>query len=167
MKKYMFPALVLALTLTACGAPTAEVTPVETPAATLTATPVPTPELTEEPNIAALQVEEHYGQITKDNQFTMTLIVNGGEAGSYPVGGGDRITSITDEWSGYQWEQAAEPDIPQGTDQLIFSREEQSFVFYDLDGLVEYREGEDSQRSLKPTNICAHCAPTIPSQSRI
>lgn len=111
--------------------------------------PVSEDTLSEFDTDAAREMEEIYGQITKDDQFTMTLILDGAMAGSYPAGGWNRWDSITEPWTGYVWDYALEPvlswDIPENTDQLIFSREEQSLTFYNFDGWVEYREGETSR----------------------
>ena len=111
--------------------------------------PVSEDTLSEFDTDAAREMEEIYGQITKDDQFTMTLILDGNMAGSYPVIGWIGLGSITGQRSGYVWDHTFEHviswDIPEDTDQLIFSREDQSLVFYDCDGLVEYRKGETSQ----------------------
>ena len=49
MKRYFFPALVLALLLAACGTPAAETTPTPTPTPEVTVTPTLTPDPTPTP----------------------------------------------------------------------------------------------------------------------
>ncbi len=95
------------------------------------------------------QIKNAYEAITADDQFTMTLIVGDGLAGSYPAGGWNRVSSITDQWSGYTWEhtdQTERPDFASGPiDYLAFSREDESLVFWDLEGLVQWQKGENSR----------------------
>lgn len=154
---------ILLLAVSACtltgGEPIHYVSP--SPSASVAPEPSPTPGTDLTP---AEEMETLYQQITSDDQFTMTLILEGNLAGSYPAGGWNRVSSITEQWTGYVWEHAEQPDLPPGTSQLIFSRADESLVFYDLDGLVEHREGENSRwyRALQvQDNIYAGLYPSL------